>query len=301
VFPWFGIDIGGTLVKLVYFEPLDLSKEEETKEGETLRTIRHYLIGNTAYGDSGIRDVHLELKSIKIGDRVGNLHFIRFPTNQMELFIDLCVTRKLHTLTFQVFATGGGAFKFESVVKERLNIEWIKCDELDMLIQGIEFLNKINSDRECYFFEIEPISSIISNNNSNSNNNCNDLSETSSISSSSTSSSSDDYNISLTESKFIKKNFNFSNSYPYIVVNIGSGVSILLVKSESKYKRISGTSIGGGTFLGLCCLLTGCSTYEEAIDLATRGDNHKVDKLVKDIYGGDYSRFALPGNIVASR
>ena len=42
-------------------------------------------------------------------------------------------------------------------------------------------------------------------------------------------------------------------------------------------------------------------TYEEAIDLATRGDNHKVDKLVKDIYGGDYSRFGLPGNIVASR
>jgi len=43
------------------------------------------------------------------------------------------------------------------------------------------------------------------------------------------------------------------------------------------------------------------ATYEEAIDLATRGDNHKVDKLVKDIYGGDYSRFGLPGNIVASR
>jgi len=89
----------------------------------------------------------------------------------------------------------------------------------------------------------------------------------------------DTYNISLTNSKFIKQNFKFSNSYPYIVVNIGSGVSILLVKSEKKYKRISGTSIGGGTFLGLCCLLTGCSTYEEAIELATRGDSHKVDKL----------------------
>ena len=25
VFPWFAIDIGGTLVKLVYFEPLDLT------------------------------------------------------------------------------------------------------------------------------------------------------------------------------------------------------------------------------------------------------------------------------------
>ena len=94
--------MGGTLVKLVYFEPLDLTPDEEIKEGETLRTIRHYLIGNTAYGETGIRDLHLELKSMKVGNRLGNLHFIRFPTNQMELFIDLCVTRKLHHLTFQV-------------------------------------------------------------------------------------------------------------------------------------------------------------------------------------------------------
>lgn len=266
------------------------------KEGDVLKTIRHYLIGNTAYGDSGIRDVHLELRSMKIGNRLGNLHFIRFPTNQMELFIDLCVTKKLHTLTFQVFATGGGAFKFESIVRERLNIGWNKCDELDMLIKGIEFLNEINSDKECYYFDIQPT------NNAN-NANSNDFNETGSISSSVSSQSSNttEYNISLTDSKFIKKNFNFTNSYPYIVVNIGSGVSILLVKSETKYKRISGTSIGGGTFLGLCCLLTGCSTYEEAIELATRGNSHKVDKLVRDIYGGDYSRFGLPGNIVASR
>jgi type II pantothenate kinase len=57
---------------------------------------------------------------------------------------------------------------------------------------------------------------------------------------------------------------------------------------------------GGGTFLGLCCLLTGCSSYDEAIKLASEGDSTKVDKLVKDIYGGDYQRFGLPGHIVAS-
>lgn len=60
-------------------------------------------------------------------------------------------------------------------------------------------------------------------------------------------------------------------------------------------------SLGGGTFLGLCCLLTGCNSFEEAIELATVGDNTKVDKLVKDIYGGDYCRFDLPGDLVASR
>ena len=38
-------------------------------------------------------------------------------------------------------------------------------------------------------------------------------------------------------------------------------------------------SIGGGTFLGLCCLLTGCSSYDEAIELATAGDSTKVSQV----------------------
>ena len=59
---------------------------------------------------------------------------------------------------------------------------------------------------------------------------------------------------------------------------------------------MSGTSLGGGTFLGLCSLLTGCQTFDEALDLADSGDSTNVDKLVRDIYGGDYSKFNLPGN-----
>lgn len=98
------------------------------------------------------------------------------------------------------------------------------------------------------------------------------------------------------------------------IVNVGSGVSVLAVYGPSNYKRISGTryssipiiykhqffhliswyfhsliflyckykssifvfSLGGGTFLGLCSLLTGCSSFEEAIELAAQGDNTKV-------------------------
>ena len=60
-------------------------------------------------------------------------------------------------------------------------------------------------------------------------------------------------------------------------------------------------SLGGGTFLGLCCLLTGCETFEEALQLASSGDHNNVDKLVKDIYGGDYDKFSLPGHVVACR
>ena len=60
-------------------------------------------------------------------------------------------------------------------------------------------------------------------------------------------------------------------------------------------------SLGGGTFLGLCGLLTGCETFEEAIELASTGDSRNIDKLVKDIYGGDYSKFGLKGDLVACR
>ncbi|XP_057591021.1 pantothenate kinase 1 isoform X4 [Hippopotamus amphibius kiboko] len=97
-----------------------------------------------------------------------------------------------------------------------------------------------------------------------------------------------------------KKPYCLDNPYPMLLVNMGSGVSILAVYSKDNYKRVTGTSLGGGTFLGLCCLLTGCETFEEALEMAAKGDSTNVDKLVKDIYGGDYERFGLQGSAVAS-
>ena len=44
--------------------------------------------------------------------------------------------------------------------------------------------------------------------------------------------------------------------FPYLLVMIGSGVSVLKVESEDKYSRIGGTATGGGTFWGLGKLLT---------------------------------------------
>lgn len=61
--PWFGMDIGGTLTKLVYFEPKDITPDEVDKEAEILRNIRRYLTKNSAYGKSGHRDIHLQVIS----------------------------------------------------------------------------------------------------------------------------------------------------------------------------------------------------------------------------------------------
>lgn len=59
--PWFGMDIGGSLCKLVYFEPKDIVRFECSPEVETLKNIRRYLTKNSAYGSTGHRDMHLQV------------------------------------------------------------------------------------------------------------------------------------------------------------------------------------------------------------------------------------------------
>ncbi|XP_029465701.1 pantothenate kinase 1 isoform X2 [Rhinatrema bivittatum] len=261
-FPWFGMDIGGTLVKLVYFEPKDITAEEEQEEVENLKSIRKYLTSNTAYGKTGIRDVHLELKNLSMCGRTGNLHFIRFPSSAMHKFIQMGSEKNFSSLHTTLCATGGGAYKFEEDFRTIADLQLHKLDELDCLIQGLLYVDSIgfNGHPECYYFE-----------NPTDPEQCQ------------------------------KKPYCLDNPYPMLLVNIGSGVSILAVYSKDNYKRVTGTSLGGGTFLGLCCLLTGCETFEEALEMAAKGDSTNVDKLVKDIYGGDYERFGLQGSAVASR
>ena len=116
--PWFGMDIGGTLTKLIYFEPKDITALEQDTELEALRTIRKYLTSNTAYGKTGVRDQHLALHHQRLGGRSGTFHFIRFPTAEMEAFVELARDKKLHHISTQVCATGGGAYKFEQQFKE---------------------------------------------------------------------------------------------------------------------------------------------------------------------------------------
>ena len=64
--------------------------------------------------------------------------------------------------------------------------------------------------------------------------------------------------------------------FPYLLVNIGSGVSMLRVGGDGDFERVSGSSLGGGTFWGLCRLLTGCQNFDEMLELSARGDNAKV-------------------------
>lgn len=86
----------------------------------------------------------------------------------------------------------------------------------------------------------------------------------------------------------------------FLVVNVGSGISIIKATKSGKAERLAGTSIGGGTLVGLMrhCYGQDVAFHEIVVDCIS-GDNRNVDLLVGDIYGKDY----LPGlssDIVAS-
>ena len=59
----------------------------------------------------------------------------------------------------------------------------------------------------------------------------------------------------------------------------------MLVLLIGAYRRISGSCLGGGSFFGLCKLLTGQSDFDNIIEMSRRGDVQNVDLLVSDIYG----------------
>ena len=122
--------------------------------------------------------------------------------------------------------------------------------------------------------------------------------------------------------------------YPFLLVNIGSGVSILEVNDLFDFKRVSGSALGGSTYWGLCkvssearctvaillshlvvtlddafaglfsersCqLLTSFESFDDSMEAASGGDIGHVNLNVGDIYGGDYPEMGLPANLTAS-
>eukprot|EP00095_Tigriopus_kingsejongensis_P003201 maker-scaffold50_size457468-snap-gene-0.18 protein:Tk03201 transcript:maker-scaffold50_size457468-snap-gene-0.18-mRNA-1 annotation:"hypothetical protein DAPPUDRAFT_327249" len=102
--------------------------------------------------------------------------------------------------------------------------------------------------------------------------------------------------------EFVFQTIDPRSMFPYLLVTIGSGVSIIKVRSDTDFERIGGTATGGGTFWGLGKLLTGAKGFDELLELASRGDHRQVDMLVKDIYGErqDYQSLGLPADLIAS-
>ncbi|XP_015771989.1 PREDICTED: pantothenate kinase 3-like [Acropora digitifera] len=116
--PWFGLDIGGSLVKLVYFEPCSSQLNCKGQEKVGLEAIQDFIKSNIHYGEEGRRDENLAMEHVMLGNREGHLHFIRFPTDAVDTFLIVAKEMNASVLNNKVCATGGGAFKFEKDFRE---------------------------------------------------------------------------------------------------------------------------------------------------------------------------------------
>lgn len=90
--------------------------------------------------------------------------------------------------------------------------------------------------------------------------------------------------------------------YPFILANVGSGTSILKITGPDAFERISGSSIGGGTFFGLSALIANTHSYPDILESAKKGDAKNVDMSVGDIYGhniGKYEHLGLTADLLA--
>ncbi|GMI53176.1 hypothetical protein TeGR_g12579, partial [Tetraparma gracilis] len=168
---------------------------------------------------------------------------------------------------------------YSELWQEELDIEMTKQGEMDCLVAGLEFV-LASRVGECYTFKPPkdaPAPSL----------------------------PSPKADVSVEWSRKVQRDtIQDDTSYPYIVVSIGTGVSFIRVDGPGgNFQRVSGSTIGGGTYWGLCRLLTDVEKFEEVLALAEKGDSEKVDMLVKDIYGTNkdaLDKLKLPGRIVAS-
>ena len=58
------------------------------------------------------------------------------------------------------------------------------------------------------------------------------------------------------------------------------------VDGDGQYTRISGSSVGGGTFWGLCSLLTGKRDFDEILALSATGNNANVSGRARVVVSG---------------
>lgn len=246
------LDIGGSLIKLVYFSRHADQPTEDKRKLSTKRRLEIFTGARRSYPVLG-----------------GRLHFVKFETGKLTECLDFISSKQLHRGgvdspswrsgaqpdNIVIKATGGGAFKYADLFKERLGVSLEKEDEMDCLVAGANFLLKAirheaftHMDGQKEYVQIDQ----------------NDL-------------------------------------FPYLLVNVGSGVSIIKVDGHGKFQRVSGTNVGGGTYWGLGRLMTECKSFDELLELSQRGDNSTIDMLVGDIYGGlDYSKIGLSASTIAS-
>jgi type II pantothenate kinase len=272
----------------------------------------------------GVRDHKLSFYCKELD---GSFHFIRFETRRMMTAMELIRTHKLHYNIHKMGGTGGGAHKFAALFQQELGITMKKQDELDSLVAGMQFVLRTVVG-ECYTFRPtkendEKAKKDVKcglNNHYGNYFGVDDVESDGDEPFIGAELPAEEVNGTFPEdasehdrtegdewwwSRKVQRDSIASDAstYPYLVVTIGTGVSVLRVDGPRKYERVSGSTIGGGTYLGLIRLLTDVEDFDDVMNLAERGDPSKVDMMVGDIYGENsdaLEKLGLPSNLVAS-
>ena len=200
----------------------------------------------------------------------GSLNFERFETDDINAcveFIQELIKRsaEMNGVSIEemrggvkILATGGGAHRFYELFMDQLHVDVRREDEMECLIEGLKFITMIPD--EVYFFSDELIQSVshpaASSSSSAASSRLLKVPSTSSSPAPLERPSPDPPKYGVTFER------NPTPQLPCLLVNIGSGVSIIKVDEDGAFERVSGTSLGGGTLWGLLSLLTPATSFD---------------------------------------
>lgn len=212
--------------------------------------------------------------SVRVPILHGTLHFFATETRYIHKLLKFIRSHWAHAYPAHrnIRATGGGAYKYAETFRKEIGVTLSHLDEMKCTVAGLNFL-LTSVDNEVYYYENieDPLAASPSTTPSLPN---------------------------LSRSRHFVDST--QRPFPYLLVNIGSGVSIVKVTNHDCFERVSGSSLGGGTFWGLSRLLLNCETFDDVINLTRTGNNSNVDMLVGDIYGGAYSSLGLDAAVLAA-
>jgi type II pantothenate kinase len=205
----------------------------------------------------------------------GSLNFTRFETSDISScisFIRALIDRSAELndvspesmrRSVKIVATGGGAHRFYDLFRQELEVEVHREDEMECLITGLSFITLIPN--EVYWFSDELVHEVSHGSLTLPSVGGRDELRVPTAAADQVASGSDAL-LHRPSPNPPKYSVSFESypmpQLPCLLVNIGSGVSIIKVDEGGSFERVSGTSLGGGTLWGLLSLLTGATSFD---------------------------------------
>ena len=161
----------------------------------------------------------------------------------------------------KIMATGGGAHLYYDLLSEELGVEVRKEEEMQCLIAGLTFFMEI--PHEVFWYSDQLVHDISHPHQPSQRTLASSTSSPAEADAAPPPSNDDLPRPSPNPPQYsLVFDENPQPQFPCMLVNIGSGVSIIKIDEYGQFERISGTSLGGGTLWGLLSMLTGADSFD---------------------------------------